>query len=80
MMDARHGEPGASLLETCLWLLSLFIYFCLTKSRKLQAESNANSEVAASLKGMIILFNILIIIIQGTFQRRHLTTEEKMTL
>ncbi len=40
----------------------------------------ANSEVAASFKRMIILFNILIIIIQGTFQRRLLTTEGKMTL
>lgn len=43
-------------------------------------DGKANSEVAASSKRMIILFNILIIRIQGTFQGRCLTTEGKMTL
>lgn len=43
-------------------------------------DGESDSEVAASFKRMIILFNILIIIIQGTFQRRLLTTEGKMTL
>lgn len=62
-----------------LSLLSL-LCICVWAKTESYASSQANSEEVASLKGMIILLNILIIIIQGTFQRRLLTTEEKMTL
>lgn len=50
------------------------------RSAQLHACSLMVRKMAISYKLMVILFNILIIIIQGTFQRRRRSTEGKMTL
>lgn len=77
-MQDMENQGQAFWKRVCGFLVFLSIY--VWQKAESYKYCNANSEVAASLKAMIILFNILIIIIQGTFQRRHLTTEEKMTL
>lgn len=52
------------------------------KEREIEVSTGgkANIKVTVSFQRIIILFNILIIIIQGTFQARLVTTEGKMTL
>jgi len=74
------SQLSLSILIVFSWEGSLWLSESSRELLTVFCGGKANSEVAASLKRIIILFNILIIIIQGTFQRRLLTTEEKMTL